>query len=84
MITQTAKPQNLTFPDEDFRTQQPPAAAPRPFRLPTMKPFTLKNGIKVYLEQQSALFREAPAWLHRLVGSPQLLKWAAGKAALSC
>src|SRR5207249_938765 len=39
------------------------------------------NGIKVYLEQQSALFREAPAWLHRLVGSPQLLKWAAGKAA---
>ena len=28
------------------------------------------NGINVYLEQKSALFRNAPDWLHRLLGSP--------------
>jgi zinc protease len=55
MITQTAEPQNLAFPDEEFRAKQPGAAAPRPFRLPVMKPFTLKNGIKVYLVEQHAL-----------------------------
>ena len=38
------------------------------------------NGINVYLEQQSALFRRAPGWLHRLLAAPRLLKWAAGKA----
>lgn len=55
MLTQTAQPQNLAFPDEDFRAHQPGATAPRPFRLPAMKPFTLKNGIKVYLVEQHAL-----------------------------
>ena len=55
MLTQTAQPQNLAFPDEEFRTHQPGASAPRPFRLPAMKPFTLKNGIKVYLVEQHAL-----------------------------
>ncbi len=39
------------------------------------------NGINVYLEQKSALFRRAPAWVHRLFSSPRLLKWAAGRAA---
>src|SRR5688572_30037700 len=52
---QTATPQELTFPDEEFRTQQPVAGAPRPFRLPKMKPFTLKNGIKVFLVEQHTL-----------------------------
>jgi zinc protease len=55
MITQTAEPQNLAFPDEDFRAKQPGSSAPRPFRLPVMKPFTLKNGIKVYLVEQHTL-----------------------------
>jgi hypothetical protein len=36
---------------------------------------------RVYLEQKSALFRKAPHWLHRLLDSPRLLKWAAGSAA---
>jgi glycosyltransferase involved in cell wall biosynthesis len=39
------------------------------------------SGINVYLEQKSAFFRRAPAWLHRLLASPRLLKWAAGRAA---
>ena len=39
------------------------------------------GGINVYLEQKSALFRKAPQWLHRLLDSPRLLKWAAGSAA---
>ncbi|HEX3798187.1 MAG TPA: glycosyltransferase [Verrucomicrobiae bacterium] len=39
------------------------------------------NGITVYLEQKSALFRNAPAWLHNLFNSPALLKFAAGRAA---
>jgi zinc protease len=55
MLTQTAQPQNLTFPDEDFRTKQPAAGPPRPFKLPAVKPFTLKNGIKVYLVEQHTL-----------------------------
>lgn len=38
------------------------------------------NGISVYLEQKSAFFRHAPAWLHRFLGSPRLLGWAAGVA----
>ncbi len=38
------------------------------------------NGVNVYLEQKSAWFRKAPAWLHRLAASPALLKWAAGRA----
>jgi glycosyltransferase involved in cell wall biosynthesis len=39
------------------------------------------SGINVYLDQKSAFFRRAPAWLHRLLASRPLLKWAAGKAA---
>jgi glycosyltransferase involved in cell wall biosynthesis len=39
------------------------------------------SGINVYLEQKSSFFRHAPGWLHRLLESPALLRWAAGKAA---
>ena len=39
------------------------------------------GGINVYLEQKSALFRDAPGWLRDLLDSPALLKWASGKAA---
>src|SRR5256885_4369321 len=39
------------------------------------------SGINVYLEQKSSLFRHAPDWLHRLLESPVLLRWAANKAA---
>ena len=53
--TQTAQPQNLTFPNEDFRAQQPKPSEVRPFTLPVMKPFTLPNGIKVFLVEQHTL-----------------------------
>jgi glycosyltransferase involved in cell wall biosynthesis len=39
------------------------------------------SGINVYLEQKSALFREAPEWFHHLMAARPLLKWAGGKAA---
>src|SRR5437667_4406325 len=39
------------------------------------------SGINVYLEQKSSFFRHAPGWLHRLLESSVLLRWAAGKAA---
>lgn len=39
------------------------------------------NGVNVYLEQQSAWYRNAPKWLHSLLASPTLLKWASGRAA---
>jgi len=54
-VTQTATPQQLTFPDEEFRSHQPVAGPPRPFRLPAMKPFTLRSGVKVYLVENHAL-----------------------------
>ncbi len=54
-VTQTATPQELVFPEEPFRTEQPKAGAPRPFKLPKVKPFTLKSGIKVFLVEQHAL-----------------------------
>lgn len=54
-VTQTAAPQELAFPDEEFRKQQPKAGALRPFRLPPVKPFTLKNGIRTYLVEQHEL-----------------------------
>lgn len=38
------------------------------------------GGVNVFLEQKSAFFRNAPAWLHRLLNSRKLLAWAAGKA----
>ena len=46
---------------------QPEAGAPRPFRLPKVKPFTLKNGIKVFLVEQ----HDAAAGLD----GPQLRRW---------
>ncbi len=55
MPVQTAQPQNLTFPVEDFRKAQPAPTAQRPFKLPAVKPFTLKNGIKVFLVEQHTL-----------------------------
>lgn len=39
------------------------------------------GGVNVYLEQKSAWFRRAPNWLHRMLDSPSLLQWAAGKTA---
>jgi glycosyltransferase involved in cell wall biosynthesis len=42
---------------------------------------TFFGGVSVYLEQHSALFRHAPGWLHKMLRSPALLKWAAGKTA---
>jgi glycosyltransferase involved in cell wall biosynthesis len=39
------------------------------------------GGINVYLEQQSAVFRHLPDWMHDWLSSPRLLKWAAGRAA---
>ncbi|HTL39070.1 MAG TPA: pitrilysin family protein [Kofleriaceae bacterium] len=55
VITQTAQPQNLQFPDEEFRHKQPAGTAPHDFKLPAVKPFTLENGIKVYLVEQHNL-----------------------------
>jgi predicted Zn-dependent peptidase len=54
-VTQVATPQELAFPEEEFRIKQPTAGAPRPFRLPKVKPFTLKSGIKVFLVEQHTL-----------------------------
>ena len=54
-VTQTAQPQELAFPDEPFRAEQPKAGAPRPFRLPQVQTFKLKNGIAVYLVEQHTL-----------------------------
>jgi glycosyltransferase involved in cell wall biosynthesis len=42
---------------------------------------TFFGGISVYLEQHSALFRRAPGWFHKMLRSPALLKWAAGRTA---
>lgn len=39
------------------------------------------NGIKVYLEQKSPVFRKAPKFVHELVGARRFLDWASGKAA---
>jgi glycosyltransferase involved in cell wall biosynthesis len=39
------------------------------------------NGLNVYLEQLSVLFRKAPRWLHNALASKSLLKLAAGRAA---
>jgi len=55
VVTQTAAPQELAFPDEEFRNKQPLPSAVRQFKLPNVKPFTLKNGAKVYLVEQHAL-----------------------------
>jgi glycosyltransferase involved in cell wall biosynthesis len=39
------------------------------------------SGINVYLDQKSALFRRAPAWLHKLFSARPLLRWASDRAA---
>jgi glycosyltransferase involved in cell wall biosynthesis len=39
------------------------------------------GGVNVYLQEKSPLFRTAPKWLHDLLASPALLKWAAGRSA---
>jgi glycosyltransferase involved in cell wall biosynthesis len=39
------------------------------------------SGVNVYLEQKSALFRHMPAFLHRWLASPAVLKWAGKRAA---
>jgi predicted Zn-dependent peptidase len=52
---QTAQPQDLVFPDEDFRKTQPVAGPPHPFALPKIQHFTLASGIAVYLVEQHAL-----------------------------
>ncbi|MEZ4360873.1 MAG: pitrilysin family protein [Kofleriaceae bacterium] len=54
-VIQHAAPQELAFPDEAFRAEQPQPGAPRPFRLPKVQPFTLGNGLKVYLVEQHVL-----------------------------
>jgi hypothetical protein len=38
------------------------------------------SGINVYLQQRAAWFRKAPGWLHHLLASPALLKWAAHRS----
>jgi predicted Zn-dependent peptidase len=53
--TQTAQPQTLVFPDEDFRKTQPPPSEPHAFKLPAVQQFALPNGIAVYLVEQHAL-----------------------------
>jgi predicted Zn-dependent peptidase len=53
--TQPATPQELVFPDEEFRSKQPVAGPPRPFQLPPIKAFALRSGIQVYLVEQHAL-----------------------------
>lgn len=42
---------------------------------------TFFNGVNVYLEQKSGWYRHAPKWLHNILASPTLLKWASGRAA---
>jgi glycosyltransferase involved in cell wall biosynthesis len=38
------------------------------------------GGINVYLEQKSSLFSALPGWMHDLLRSRKLLKWAGSKA----
>jgi glycosyltransferase involved in cell wall biosynthesis len=38
------------------------------------------SGLNVFLEQKAAWFRQAPAFVHRLLASPRLVKWMAAKA----
>jgi zinc protease len=42
-------------PDADFRTQRPPAGTERPFKVPAVKRFRLKNGLKVILAESHKL-----------------------------
>ena len=53
--TQTAQPQDLVFPDEEFRKHRPEAGAPHPFKFPKVTKLELHGGIDVYLVEQHAL-----------------------------
>lgn len=50
-----ADAQDVVFPDEPFRAQQPEPAAPRPFNLPGIVEFKLGNQIDVYLVERHEL-----------------------------
>jgi zinc protease len=52
---QTATPQDLIFPDEEFRKQQPAPAVEKEFRQPKPTTFTLKNGVSVLLVEDHSL-----------------------------
>jgi len=39
------------------------------------------SGLKVYLDQKTQFFRNAPAWLRKTLDAPSLLKWASDHAA---
>jgi zinc protease len=54
-VAQTAAPQELVFPDEPFRREQPKAGPPRPFQLPAMRTFALRSGVRAYLVEQHEL-----------------------------
>jgi len=54
-VTQTATPQELSFPDEAFRAEQPKPGKLRPFQLPKIKPFKLDSGVEVYLIESHTL-----------------------------
>jgi zinc protease len=54
-MSDVAQPQDLAFPDEAFRAQQPAPGEPGPFHLPAMQTFTLASGIEVYLVEQHTL-----------------------------
>jgi len=54
-VIQTAQPQDLSFPDEAFRAQQPAPGPARPFHLPEVQSFRLPSGIQVYLVEQHTL-----------------------------
>jgi predicted Zn-dependent peptidase len=47
--------QELTFPQEPFRAEQPAAGDKRPFQLPAIKQIRLANGLQVYLVEQHSL-----------------------------
>jgi len=39
------------------------------------------GGVNVYLQQKSTLFKHLPRPIHQWLSSPQILKWASGRAA---
>ncbi|MCC6994766.1 MAG: insulinase family protein [Deltaproteobacteria bacterium] len=50
-----AAPQELGFPDEPFRKDEPAAAAPRAFVPPTVQRFQLESGIDVFLVERHTI-----------------------------
>ncbi len=41
------------------------------------------GGVKVYLQEKSALFRRAPGWVGRMLDSRRLLQWASKRTAMT-